>query len=175
MGLDHDVHLGVLENVPVNEPVTWCSRMVVTPKPDGTHRRVIGYKSVNKNGPRQTHHTQLPWAIVSSIPPSKVKTTVNCWHGYHSVPLHPTDRHITTFVTEWGKYRYKTLPQGYIAAGDGYTQRRSESLDGFPDCKTCVDDSIIYDDNIEDNFFRTCDFLTRSSRDGCTFNPRSSI
>ena len=28
-GLDHDVQLGVLEPVPVGEPVTWCHRMVV--------------------------------------------------------------------------------------------------------------------------------------------------
>ena len=37
-GLDRDVRLGVLEKVPVNDPVTWCSRMVITPKPDGSPR-----------------------------------------------------------------------------------------------------------------------------------------
>ena len=31
-GLDRDVSLGVIEKVPVNEPVKWCSRMLVTPK-----------------------------------------------------------------------------------------------------------------------------------------------
>ena len=110
MGHYHDVRLGVLEKVPVNDLVTWCSRIGVTPKPDGTPRRVIDYTLVNKHAPWQTHHTQSPWAIVSSIPPNKVKTTVDCWHGYHSVSLHPADHHITTFITEWGRYRYKTLP-----------------------------------------------------------------
>lgn len=171
-GLDRDVRIGVLERVPVNDPVTWCSRMVIAPKPDGSPRRVVDYTALNKHAPRQTHHTESPWSIVSSIPANKIKSTVDCWHGYHSVPLHPADRHLTTFLTPWGRYRYKTVPQGLISAGDGYTQRRSEILDGFTDSKTCVDDSIIYDDSIEQNFYRVCEFLTISSRGGCTFNPK---
>lgn len=35
-GLDQDVRLGVLEPVPVGEPVTWCHRMVVCAKKNGT-------------------------------------------------------------------------------------------------------------------------------------------
>ena len=58
-GLNRDVKLGVLEPVPVNEAARWCSRMVVTPKPDGSPRRVIDFGPVNKNAPHQPHHTQL--------------------------------------------------------------------------------------------------------------------
>ena len=36
--LERDVRLGVLEKVSPNTPVTWCSRMVVTAKADGTPR-----------------------------------------------------------------------------------------------------------------------------------------
>ena len=39
--LDKDVRLGVLEPVPVGEPVTWCSRMIVCPKKDGKPRRTV--------------------------------------------------------------------------------------------------------------------------------------
>ena len=110
MRLDHDVHLSVLEKVPFNDPITWCFRTVVTPKLDGTPRRVIDYTLVNKHTLQKTHHTQSPWVIVSSIHPNKVKTAVDCWHGYHSVPLHLADHHITTFVTKLSRYRYKILP-----------------------------------------------------------------
>ena len=51
MRLNRDVRLGVLEKVLVNDPVTWCSKMVVTPKPDGSPRRVIDYTLVNKHAP----------------------------------------------------------------------------------------------------------------------------
>ena len=51
-GLDRDVQLGVLEPVPVNEPVTWCSRMVVTPKANGEPRRVVDFQALNNCAPR---------------------------------------------------------------------------------------------------------------------------
>ena len=35
-----------------------------------------------------------------------------------------------------------------------------------------MDDSIIYDDDIETNFYCTCQFLEQAARGGCTFNPR---
>ena len=34
--LDRDVRLGIIEPVPQGTPTVWCSRMVVTPKKDGT-------------------------------------------------------------------------------------------------------------------------------------------
>ena len=52
-----------------------------------------------------------------------MKTVLDNWHGYHSVPVHPADRHLTTFLTQWGKYQYRTCPQGFISAGDGFTHR----------------------------------------------------
>ena len=170
-GLDRDVRLGVLERVPVNEPVTWTSRMVVTPKSDGSPRRVIDFQSVNKHTPRQTHHTRSPWAIASSIPPGKIKSVLDNWHGYHSVPLHPADRHVTTFLTPWGRFRYCTTPQGLNSAGDGYTHRSDIVTQGIDNIDKCVDDAILYDDDIAQNFFEVCSYLTRCSSAGMVFNP----
>ena len=171
-GLERDERLGVIERVPVNTPVDWCSRMVVTAKSDGSPRRVVDYTELNKHTPRQTHHTPSPWTIASSIPPNKVKSTLDCWHGYHSVPLHPADRPLTTFITEEGRFRYRTVPQGLISAGDAYTQRKAEIMTGIPDQSTCVDDTILFDDNIEQNFNNVCEFLTTGANGGCTFNPK---
>ena len=36
--LDRDVHLGVIERVPMSTPTTWCHRMVICPKKDSTPR-----------------------------------------------------------------------------------------------------------------------------------------
>ena len=37
--LDQDVHLGIIEPVPINTPTSWCSRMVIVPKSSGEPRR----------------------------------------------------------------------------------------------------------------------------------------
>ena len=170
-GLDRDEALGVIEKVPVNEPVKWCSRMLVTPKHDGTPRRVIDYSQLNKHAPRQTHHTKSPYQIAASIPGGKVKTVLDNWHGYHSVPIDPADRPLTTFLTPYGRYRYKTTPQGLISAGDGYTQRMDLITNGTNDYESCVDDTILWDNTVQENFYRVCDFIAKCAKAGCIFNP----
>ena len=169
-GLERDLRLGVIERVPVNTPTTWCSRMIITPKHDGTPRRVVDFQAVNAHCPRQTHHTQSPWEIASSVPPHTVKTTLDAWHGYHSVPIHPHDRHITTFITKQGRFQYRTTPQGLLSAGDGYTQRFDEIIGSFPNHLKCVDDSILWNDDISSNFYATCPFLDKCSAGGIIFN-----
>ena len=44
-GLDRDVRLGVIEPVPVGDPVTWCHRMVVCAKKDGKPRQPLAKSS----------------------------------------------------------------------------------------------------------------------------------
>ena len=155
-GLDRDVQLGVLEKVGVNEPVMWCSRMVITPKTDGSPRRVIDFTPVNKHAPRQLHHTKSPFQIVTAVPGNTVKTVLDNWHGYHSVPIHQSDKHLTTFITPYGRYRYRTAPQGFISAGDAYAQRMDIIVEDTENYDHCVDDSILWDTSIEENFFRVC-------------------
>ena len=169
-GLERDLRLGVIERVPVNIPTTWCSRMIVTPKHDGSPRRVVDFQAVNDHCPRQTHQTQSPRQIASSVPPNIVKTTLDAWHGYHSVPIHPNDRHITTFITKDGRFQYRTPPQGLLSAGDGYTQRFDEIIGTFPNHLKCVDDSILWSDDISTNFYATCSFLDKCSAGGIIFN-----
>ena len=66
---------------------------------------------------------------------------------------------------------YKTAPQGFISAGDGYTQRLDQIVQGTPNFDHCVDDSILWDEDIETNFYSVCDFLKKCSSAGCIFNP----
>ena len=51
-GLDQDVKLGVIEPVPVGEPVTWCHRMVVCPKKNGKPRRTVDFQALNAHAIR---------------------------------------------------------------------------------------------------------------------------
>ena len=77
-GLDQDVPLGVLEPVPVGEPVTWCHRMVVCPKKNGKPRRTVDFQSLNLHATRKTHHTQSPFHQARSVPHNKKKTVFDC-------------------------------------------------------------------------------------------------
>ena len=174
-GLDRDVRLGVLEQVPVGEPVTWCHRMVVCAKKDGTPRRTVDMQPLNLHATRETHHTQSPFHQARSIPNNKKKTVFDAWNGYHSVPLHEDDYHLTTFITPWGRYRYRVAPQGYIASGDGYTRRYDEIVADITQKTKCIDDALLWADDIEDSFWMAVNWLDRTGKNGITLNPTKFV
>ena len=173
--LDRDVRLGVIEPVPVGEPVTWCHRMVVCAKKSGKPRRTVDFQPLNAHATRETHHTQSPYHQVRSVPPSTKKTVCDAWNGYHSVPLRVEDRHLTTFITPWGRYRYRTLPQGYITSGDSYSRRFDEIVSDIQDKIKVIDDTLLWSDTLEDCFFRTCEWLDICGRHGIIQNPSKFV
>lgn len=119
--LDQDVSLGVLEKVTHNTPTTWCYRMHVVSKKNGQSRRVVDLHKLNAATHRQTHFTKPPFAQAMAIPPNTWRFTTDAWNGYHSVPIATQDRHLTRFITPWGRMRYRVAPQGSICSGDGFT------------------------------------------------------
>ena len=170
--LERDVALGVLEKVGPNTPVTWCSRMVVTSKADGTPRRTVDLQPQNKQSVRQTHHTSTPFKLAEQIPKGTKKSVTDAWNGYHSVPLCEEDRHITTFITPWGRYRYKVAPQGFLASGDGYTQRFDSIIADFKNKVKCIDDTLMWEKGIEEAFFQNCQWLDLCGQNGITLHPK---
>ena len=64
-GLDRDVRLGVLEEVPLGTPITWCHRMVTCTKNDGSLKRTINFQPLNRHATRET----IP------LPPSSSRST----------------------------------------------------------------------------------------------------
>ena len=145
--------------------------MVVCSKKNGNPRRTIDFQALNQFAVRETHHTPSPFHQVVAIPTNMRKTVFDCWNGYHSVPLHPDDRHLTTFITQWGRFRYKTAPQGYIATGDGYTRRFDEIVAEVPDKTKMIDDSLHWKRTILESFFQAVDWLDLCGHNGIILNP----
>ena len=164
--IQRDEALGILEKVPYGEPVTWCHRMVVTRKHDGTPRRTVDLSPLNKFCKRETHAGESPFHLARRIPPNVWKTVCDAWNGYHSVPLRESDRHLTTFITPFGRYRYTRAPQGFLSSGDGYNRRFAAILEGFEQKERCIDDTIFYDHSLENHWWRTIDFLIRVGKSG---------
>ena len=109
--LDMDVRLEVLEPVPTGTPTKWCHKMVLGVKKDGTPRRTVDFQALNKHACRETNHTPSPFHLARSIPHHVKKSTCDAWNGYHGVRLVDEDKELTTFITPWGRYWYKTAPK----------------------------------------------------------------
>ena len=171
-GLDRDVRLGVLEKVPLGTPVTWCHRMVICTKKDGSLRRTINFQPLNQHATRETHHCPSPFHQARAVPRLTKKTVFDAWNGYHSVALEERHRHFTTFITPWGRYRYLTAPQGYIASGDAYTARYDALVAHIQNKTKCIDDALLWSTDITEAFHQAAEWLHICATDGITLNPR---
>ena len=167
--LDNDVKMGVIE--PVTEPSEWCQRMVCVRKHDGTPRRTVDLQPLNKFCKREPWVANTPSKQARSVPKGAWKTVTDAWNGYHSVPLRESDRHLTTFITPWGRYRYRRNPQGFVGAGDGYNRRFDAVLTDFTNKERCVDDTIFWDTDLEKHWWRTIEFLDKVGNAGMVLNP----
>lgn len=131
----------IIEKVPYGEPSKWCHRMVVTRKPNGNPRRAVDLSPLNKYCAREVHPMKALFELAKEIPPNTWRSVTDAWNGFHSVPLHTDDWHLTTFITQWCRYRYLKAPQGYVSSCDGYNRRLDEITSEFERYKRCVDDN----------------------------------
>ena len=170
--IDADVRIGTIERVPQGTPTIWCSRMVVVPKKDGRPRRTVDLQALNAASYRETHHAAPPFTQVSAVPSHTVKTTLDAWNGYHSLPLAPSACDATTFITEWGRYRYLRAPQGFHAAGDAYTRAYDDIVINIKRKSKVVDDTILWDKIISEAFIHAIEYIDLCSRNGIIFSPK---
>ena len=150
--LDKDVRLGIIEPVPQGTPTRWCSRMVVASKKNGDPRRTIDLQQLNKATLRETHHTPSPYNIVSITPKKTYKTVLDAWNGYHSLSVAESAKDAFTFITEHGRYRCCSAPQGFHGSGDAYTKRFDDITSEFDRVSRCIDDSLLWDYSILAHF-----------------------
>ena len=118
--------------------------MILQRKHNSNPRQTVDLQHLNEACKRQTHHTKAPLDQALNIPHGTLKSTNNAWNGYHSLKLSEEDCHFTTFITPFGRYRYKVDPQGWLATGDAYTQRYDKITKNVDQVCRCIDDSLQY-------------------------------
>ena len=125
--------------------------MVLACKTDGTPRRTVDLSPLNAHCLRETHYINPPFQQAKTVPPKTWKSVTDAWNGFHSVPIRPEDRHFTTFITPWGRYRYRMAPQGFLPSGDGYARRFDEIIADTERKTKCVDDTLMWDTELADH------------------------
>lgn len=122
--LDLGIQEDIFEKVPDDEPVTWCSPLVVQPKPrfaglrsDQLEPHMIR-ASVDLRVPNQymerSRISQAPIVedFIHKFHDCTIWTKLDLRQGYHQLVLHPESRSVATFSTPWGNFRAKRLVFG---------------------------------------------------------------
>jgi hypothetical protein len=100
----------------------------------------------------------------------KKKTLLDAKDGYHSVVLALGEiREVTEFLCEFGRYQCVGSGQGLICSGDAYTHWFDNITLKFTNVVRCVDDSLLWEDDLRSSFDLTCRYLSTCDRSGINF------
>ena len=120
---------------------------------------------------------------------------MDAWNGYHSIQVEENSRKYLTFNTEWGRYRYRVAPQGFLGSGDHYThtlngifnrkvdkaKAEKENIWACPvkkqqdPMKRCIDDTLTWAGSFENAARQIWAILYWGAESGVVFNPDKLI
>ena len=133
--IEEFVENDIVEQVPEHEAITWCSPLVVQPKPKNPKdiRACLDLRTVNKSMLR-TRQVQAPITedFIREFKGCKVFSKLDLNHGYHQFALDAESRRIMTFSTPWGNYRYKRLAFGGLNSQDLFDAEIAKVISGIP-------------------------------------------
>ena len=157
---------------PSDGPTPWVSPVVLVPKlkqPGGV-RLCVDMRAANKAIIRERHLMPTLDEVVHDLNGAKVFSKLDLNQGYHQLVLHPDSRHITTFSTHFGLFRYKRLSFGINAAAEKFQNVIATAISDIPNVKNISDDVIIYGVNTEDHDKTLHAVLTRFKELNLTLN-----
>ena len=106
-------------------------------------RICVDMRSLNKAIIRERYIIPTTDDIIADLNGCKVFSKIDLNQGYHQLPLHPDSRHLTTFSTHVGLYRYKRLNFGLSCAAEIFQRKVGDATRGIPGVRNISDDIYI--------------------------------
>ena len=103
------------------------------------------------------------------------KSILDASNGYHSIRLAEESKDKTTFITEWGRYRFRRAPQGWTGSGDAFTKRFDDITIGIKDVVRCIDDSLLWALTVAASFWSVVNYIDTCARNGVIFTPEKFL
>ena len=95
---------------PVTEVTEWCAPIVVTPKKNSESIRMcVDLSRLNRYVQRERYQATTPAQAVADIAASDAKyfTVLDAMKGYHQCALDNESQLLTTFITPFGRFKYR--------------------------------------------------------------------
>ncbi len=153
--LDLGTKEDIFEKVPDDEPVTWCSPLVVQPKPNfaGLPSNQLEPHMTRASVDLRVPNQYIERGRISQAP--IVKDFIHKFHDcsiwmkfdlrqwFHQLELHPESRSVATFSTPWGNFRPKRLVFDAKASQDVFDEAMYRIFGDIPQCLNQRDDILI--------------------------------
>lgn len=178
--LDELLEMGIIEKV--TRPTSWVSPLVPIIKDNGELRLCIEMRRANQAVQRLNH----PLPIFDDLSPkfrnARYFTTLDIKQAFHQVELNENCRDITTFVTNWGLYRYKRLLFGVNCAPELFQNLMESILASCRNTVVFIDDIMIFGSSEEEHDSCVKEVLKVLNQQGillndhkCNFKQRETV
>lgn len=157
---------------PVDEPTEWCAPFVIVPKPNGEIRPCVDLTRLNTNVDRELHPMPCVEHTLGQLARSKVFSKLDANSGFYQIVLAPESRHLTTFLTPFGRYRFKRLPFGITSAPEVFQKRMEVILKGIKNIVILLDDILVFGATSEEHDVTLRLVLDRLKQNGVTLNDQ---
>ena len=131
----------------VMEATPWINSFVLVEFKDkaGNHKLRICLDPTNLNKAiiREPYHFKTPEDIAHLIARACTLTLLDCHKGYWPQQLNEQSSYMTTFNTEFGRYRYTGMPFGATVAGDVFQHKLDEYFGHIPNMIVIADDIMV--------------------------------
>ena len=124
----------------VDQPTDWCAGMVVVQKKSGGVRICVDLKPLNMNVLREVHPMPHVDDTLAQLAGGRIFSKLDANSGFWQVPLTKNCRHLTTFITPFGRYCFNKLPFGISSAPEFFQKQMSNILEGLPGVLCHLDD-----------------------------------
>lgn len=136
---------GVIEKV--THPTSWLSPVVPVVKPHSSPvevRLCCDFKFLNQHLRREIFEIPTFEELVSNLSGAVRFSKLDAKSGFYQIPLKEESRNLTTFITPFGRYRYKRLPMGINVAPEIFQRKMMELLKDLPGVICYLDDILVF-------------------------------
>ena len=169
--LDELLKMGIIERAPQG-PSSWVSTLVLIPKEDGDIRVCVDMRRANQAITKERHPIPTVEEVLHDLSGSTVFSKLDLKWGFHQIMLKEESRHITTFVTHRGLYRYRRLMFGITSAPEKNQQIIADVLKKCRRVANIADDLIVHGRDMEEHDRRLFAVLDVLREVGLTLNGK---
>ena len=159
----------------VEEPTSWCSRLVIAKKKSGEIRICTDLRAVNVALKRPVFPMPEPADIFARIGKAKVYSLLDCRSAFHQLALEPASQKYFTFAAPSGRYVWQRMPMGAKIAPEVFQKVLSDLLADISNVYVFYDDILIAAEDAVAHSTILARVLGILSNNGLTLNKEKCI
>lgn len=156
---------------PVDYPTDWVNNLQIVEKPNGKLRICLDPKPLNACIKRE--HFLIPTIenLTSKLAKMKVFSVFDLSSGFWHMELDEISSNMTTFMTPFGRYRFKRVPFGLNCAPEMFQRKMIEIFGNISGVLVYFDDIGVYAKNEAEHDEIVTEIIRRARENNIKFNP----